>query len=140
MPIIYPIIMMNTRTKRCVFMENVCDIDLAYQARVSMVVRTNVSPLPAPQLERDVHTSHCCVHHGCKYGEDKLEESITDEGESFIPCSVVGGRRIQEHPCERCDWEEGLEELRNGPRAIVEPPKFEDLFTSDKTFNQFLRK
>lgn len=36
-----------------------------------------------------VHVSHCCIHHGCKYGD-------TD-------CPVETGRSQQAYPCERCD-------------------------------------
>ena len=38
-----------------------------------------------------VHTEHCCVYHGCKYGEDY--------------CPVYVGYKEQSHPCEDCDWE-----------------------------------
>jgi len=36
----------------------------------------------------DVHKSHCCSEHGCKYGDDL--------------CPVVLGKVIQEFPCEDC--------------------------------------
>lgn len=42
--------------------------------------------------ETDVHTSHCCSKHGCKYGSDE--------------CSVVRFGFTQEFLCERCDDEE----------------------------------
>lgn len=42
-----------------------------------------------------VHQTHCCVHHGCKYGSEI--------------CPVVRGAVKQEFPCESCgpatDWE-----------------------------------
>ena len=38
------------------------------------------------------HRSHCCVYHGCKYGDDETQ------------CPVFGGRLTQDHPCETCDW------------------------------------
>jgi hypothetical protein len=62
-------------------------------------------PSEHSMLQKDVHTSHCCVHHGCKYGEGVPYESIADEdpvSEPFIICSVVSGRRIQEYLCEDC--------------------------------------
>ncbi len=37
----------------------------------------------------DVHTTHCCIFHGCKYGKDDV-------------CTVVCGRAPQEYPCEVC--------------------------------------
>ena len=36
----------------------------------------------------DVHTRHCCILHGCKYGD-------TD-------CTVTTGKAIQEFTCEEC--------------------------------------
>jgi hypothetical protein len=47
--------------------------------------------LPKPEKEEatDVHTEHCCVLHGCKYGKD-------DE------CSVMLGDKSQSFPCEQC--------------------------------------
>lgn len=41
--------------------------------------------------EKDCHTEHCCVIHGCKYGRDD--------------CSVEIGAKLQSHPCEACDFE-----------------------------------
>jgi hypothetical protein len=35
------------------------------------------------------HVSHCCLQHGCKYGED-------------ISCPVTNGTHKQEYPCEEC--------------------------------------
>ena len=45
-----------------------------------------------------VHIAHCCVLHGCKYG-DKV-------------CPVVQRRAKQEFRCEQCD-DEGLSEIPN---------------------------
>lgn len=36
-----------------------------------------------------VHASHCCVEHGCKYGDKN--------------CPVVQGMIEQKHPCEDCE-------------------------------------
>jgi len=36
-----------------------------------------------------VHTSHCCVRHGCKYGDED--------------CPVVLGTHKQKYDCEDCD-------------------------------------
>jgi len=40
--------------------------------------------------EKDVHTEHCCIVHGCKYGEDDT-------------CPVTTGQKPQSYPCEDCD-------------------------------------
>lgn len=47
--------------------------------------------------DTDVHTRHCCKQCGCKYGEDRPEESMESD-ERFISCSVVSGRKTQEKP------------------------------------------
>jgi hypothetical protein len=61
------------------------------------------------EKQNDVHTRHCCKKCGCKYGEDKPEESFDDE--PFIACSVVSGRKKQENACGKqstCDhFDEG---------------------------------
>ena len=38
---------------------------------------------------KDVHTEHCCIIHGCKY--------LDDEG-----CPVVTGKKKQSYQCEYC--------------------------------------
>lgn len=38
---------------------------------------------------KDVHTEHCCIDHGCKYGEDDT-------------CTVVTGQAKQSYGCEYC--------------------------------------
>ena len=43
-----------------------------------------------------VHQAHCCIKHGCKYGEKD--------------CPVVLGLTIQQYPCEDC----GEAEHKNG--------------------------
>lgn len=39
---------------------------------------------------KDSHTEHCCIVHGCKYGEET------------IGCTVYDGFHIQSFPCELC--------------------------------------
>lgn len=39
-----------------------------------------------------VHTEHCCVVHGCKYGHED--------------CPVANGQKDQSYPCEECEWHE----------------------------------
>lgn len=51
-----------------------------------------LNPTPATKrkgFEMSVHSRHCCVIHGCKYGDEH--------------CPVVIGSEIQEYPCEMCD-------------------------------------
>ena len=43
---------------------------------------------PEPEENRDVHTEHCCVIHGCKYGKDD--------------CPVTSDIKRQSHACESC--------------------------------------
>ena len=49
---------------------------------------------------KDVHTEHCCIIHGCKYGKD-------DE------CTVMLRISPQSYPCESCnnDGIESIEQL-----------------------------
>ncbi len=48
-------------------------------------------------MEKDVHTEHCCIIHGCKYGDDD--------------CTVVSGEKPQSYLCEDCD-EDGIKSLQ----------------------------
>lgn len=48
--------------------------------------------------EKDVHTEHCCINCGCKYGDDILDYREGNE-EPFIGCSVKSGRKKQSIPC-----------------------------------------
>lgn len=50
-------------------------------------------------MVNDVHTSHCCKWHGCKYGDDD--------------CTVTLGAP-QEYPCEFCamDYEDYLAAMK----------------------------
>ena len=45
---------------------------------------------PGPESEKDVHTEHCCIVHGCKYGDD------TFGGDG---CPVSSGKKKQSGPC-----------------------------------------
>lgn len=47
----------------------------------------------------DVHTRHCCILHGCKYGKDDT-------------CTVMTGAAPQEHVCETCDTMDGIHDLK----------------------------
>jgi hypothetical protein len=56
----------------------------------------------------DAHTEHCCLQHGCKYGNKD--------------CSVVRkrSRRKQSHPCEAC--ESSKNDLDTRLAALLELP------------------
>lgn len=59
-------------------------------------VTTKLKPIklkltPEPQKNRDVHTEHCCVRHGCKYGKPD--------------CPVETKKKRQSYHCESCDYE-----------------------------------
>lgn len=64
-------------------------------------------PKSCPQA-RDVHTEHCCVKHGCKYGYVP-DYSYDMAGEV---CTVVSLEKEQSFPCEMCGWAE--EEIQQG--------------------------
>ena len=57
-----------------------------------------------------VHRRHCCIKHGCKYGDDN--------------CPVVKGEVKQDGPCWVCYVEEGYEP-KPGPDKSVKPPDIE---------------
>lgn len=40
-------------------------------------------------MSAQVHVAHCCIEHGCKYGE--------------AVCPVVDGHLKQKYPCELCE-------------------------------------
>lgn len=39
-----------------------------------------------------VHKTHCCIYHGCKYGNSE--------------CPVASGVLTQQYACEQCEWAE----------------------------------
>jgi len=66
--------------------------------------------------EIGVHKAHCCVKHGCKYGDDN--------------CPVVVGKIVQNFPCWECDEDvlyEEHKELGTTENAMnyYEDPDFE---------------
>jgi len=56
-------------------------------------------------MAKDVHTEHCCIVHGCKYGQD-------DE------CTVVQKRQPQSYPCEYCS-DKGLDPSKGTPETSI---------------------
>lgn len=58
-----------------------------------------------PEEIKDVHTEHCCILHGCKYGQDWC-------------CTVVTRRAPQSYICESCDMS-GIRDLKM-LQAVIE--------------------
>lgn len=54
---------------------------------------SKMEPFKPVSNKKCVHTEHCCVIHGCKYGS--------------INCPVEHREKLQSYPCESCD-EEGI--------------------------------
>jgi len=71
--------------------------DLASQLTRTMDTWHKIQKGLLPKSMKDVHTEHCCIRHGCKYGKD-------DE------CTVMTKRAPQRYICERCE-EDGLRDL-----------------------------
>lgn len=74
----------------------------------------------------DVHTSHCCVIHGCKYAIRVRSQ-----------CSVLSGKKVQEYLCEFCTPVEDivadivvLERQLAQTRALAE--RIADTYGSDR--------
>jgi hypothetical protein len=59
----------------------------AYQDALNAIEASFFKPV---QTHKCVHTEHCCIAHGCKYG-------YHDEG-----CPVYLGYQAQSYPCEHC--------------------------------------
>lgn len=66
----------------------------------------------------DVHTEHCCIVHGCKYGEDST-------------CPVTNGRKKQSYTCENCH-EDGFTEIP----TLARPMNDEDFDLLREIFNK----
>jgi len=58
-----------------------------------------------PEPIKDVHTEHCCVRHGCKYGKN-------DE------CTVMTHKASQSYICERCE-NDGIRDMHDLKRVII---------------------
>lgn len=56
--------------------------------------RESAKAVELSDVEKDVHTEHCCSEHGCKYGKDET-------------CPVSLGDKPQSFPCEFCGYERG---------------------------------
>lgn len=53
----------------------------------------------------DVHTEHCCILHGCKYGEDDI-------------CTVQLGKYPQSYPCDNCSFD-GIKSVEEAQSAFM---------------------
>jgi hypothetical protein len=63
-------------------------------------------------FSKDVHTEHCCVRHGCRYGDEN--------------CSIVRKQKKQSYDCEICDSvgqerEEWIERLISEGYTVIRP-------------------
>ena len=63
--------------------------------------------------DKDVHTEHCCIYHGCKYGH-------TD-------CTVTTRKKTQSYECEFCQDREF--KMEQALKWIVQ--QFEDNYMLD---------
>lgn len=84
----------------CTHKNEICNLDFASMPKISRdadgwdVVRC--TGFERAENAKDVHTEHCCLRHGCKYGKDN-------------ECTVMLRIAPQSYPCEMCD---DLEEKR----------------------------
>lgn len=60
--------------------------------KIELVIIDHKYCVPEKENDRDVHTEHCCLEHGCKYGDDD--------------CPVETGRKRQSYQCEYCSESE----------------------------------
>jgi hypothetical protein len=78
--------------------------------------------------QKDVHTEHCCLIHGCKYGYDNIGILFPQ----FHKCSVTSRLKVQSHPCEDCHYakQDGYARMERLDDKLVKIPSFLD-FTKD---------
>lgn len=72
----------------------------------------------------DVHTEHCCLQHGCKYGKDDT-------------CTVVTGKAPQSFPCEDCTQDVPLTSEDEALSVIAKKLGFETLETQNDDSKDF---
>jgi hypothetical protein len=66
---------------------------------------------PLPLEKYGVHRTHCCIFHGCKYGD--------------FECPVSDGKIKQDFPCEDCDAGERHTLLGKGDTIERESPFYD---------------
>jgi hypothetical protein len=74
-----------------------------FKAEVPDFINVLAQAMKPTQTDKDVHTEHCCVRHGCKYGALNC---------TVAPSGIYAGHmtvKPQSHMCEVCD-----DELRYG--------------------------
>jgi hypothetical protein len=76
------------------------DIEALRRVRLPFPILTPESP-----INKNVHTEHCCVWHGCKYGNED--------------CPVVNHQKSQSFPCETCLFSNEFEGTT--PAPVAEP-------------------
>lgn len=55
-------------------------------------------------MAKNVHTEHCCIVHGCMYGDDD--------------CTVTTKKQPQSYPCESCDMD-GIDPTKSTPETSI---------------------
>ncbi len=69
-----------------------CPMREGREVTVKLDVMSLVKEVPeTPESERNVHTEHCCIVHGCKYSDDD--------------CPVETKKQRQSYMCEACSWD-----------------------------------
>lgn len=79
---------------------------------------------------KNVHTEHCCVSHGCKYGDDDH-------------CPVTTGIKLQSFPCENCQPEIEQAHVRFRSEPTIQKTDDTGVVTLDATemkFGEAVRK
>lgn len=69
------------------------------QIRIDFLRRRHAEALAKDTSARDVHTEHCDVRRGCKYGYDRLtdEERVEFDIGDDKRCTVTSGEKIQSY-------------------------------------------
>jgi len=73
---------------------------------------------------KDVHTEHCCLKHGCKYGDDD--------------CTVTTKRAAQSFRCEYCYDDE--QEFKNEAMGALEGNYLKELIEEYENKLEKLKK
>lgn len=73
-----------------------------------------------------VHASHCCVRHGCKYGD--------------ADCPVVAGTVPQQYPCEFCAMDEEEHAGQLFQVTVMEDGKTVKIWTKQGLFGNELAR
>lgn len=77
----------------------------AYQDELARREALFFVPPAIDEDNKDVHTEHCCIYHGCKYGD--------------YDCVVWRGYKPQSYPCETCHHGDEPFSISNPPHPRV---------------------